>query len=100
MVTEQQRATLHEFLATAVPLWILQLQNLDDAVFRVTWRRWLVQAEASGVFAESALFASGKESRPATAFNAMAQAIAALSFLPGGCRLFGQEWISRRGAQQ
>lgn len=76
-------------LQCAVPLWQMQLQQ----------RPWNLIAsrapELCDVIAHKGdviLFKSKKKGETAGAFNALAEAIALLSFFPGGVNIFGQRW--------
>jgi hypothetical protein len=84
-----------DLLDLAVPLWILKLQQLDDEAFELTWRRWLDEAEPSGVFSE-VLPAGGAPGLAAQAFNALARSLAALAFVPGGVPFAGRRWEAQR----
>jgi hypothetical protein len=83
-------------LDLAVPLWILRLQALNDAAFATTWRRWLDDAEPSGVFSEVLPTGSGAMGQSAAAFNALARCLAALAFVPGGVPFAGRRWEAQR----
>jgi len=84
-------------LETAVRLQIMALQEMDEKLFRSTWKLWTHDAylTESGLWNESALF-GGKESERASAFNAMAKAIAALSFIEGGVTVFNTHYEAKR----
>lgn len=76
-------------LAVAVPLWQHKLKDvpMDDLVQRV--------AEAGKMIAqdgEKLLYGSNVKGEVADLFNRTAEAIAILSFLPGGITIFGQHW--------
>lgn len=76
-------------LQAAVPLWQMRLQDQD-------WPYFLGRlAEAQEVLfksSEALLGFGGKKGEAADAFNAVAEAIAILSFCPGGIDIFGQHW--------
>ncbi len=76
-------------LECAVPLWILQLQQQP-------WSYIAQRAkECSQIVAEKGdiiLFRSGKKGETAKAFNALAEGVACLAFVPGGVTLFGCHW--------
>jgi uncharacterized protein YqjF (DUF2071 family) len=76
-------------LAAAVPLWAHQLKQKPWAEIQARL------PELSNIISEKGdiiLYRSNKKGETAKAFNALAEAIAALSFAPGGVRAFGQHW--------
>ena len=79
-------------LECAVPLWVarLQLQPLDRLLARAP--------ELANIIAEKGdviQFRSKKRGETANAFNALAEAIAILSFSPGGVKFAGSHWENR-----
>jgi len=82
-------------LAAAIPLWIAQFQ-------KQSWET--VQARLSetvkdlpsllGARGDVLLYGSKKEGEAADLFNRLAEAIALMSFLPGGISTFGNKWES------
>ncbi len=79
-------------LSAAVPLWALKLRQRPWAEIQARLPKLgQVIAEKGDVI----LFRSKKKGETAAAFNALAEAIAALSFAPGGVTLFGQHWESQ-----
>jgi hypothetical protein len=77
---------LKEFLQTAVPLWIIRFKGLPWEELQQIMKESERILEESG---ELAVFAQVKKGQTAQAFNAVARAIAALSFVPGGLDIFG-----------
>jgi hypothetical protein len=75
-------------LEAAVPLWQIKMQDLTFE------ERAAICREAQDTLrAVSEFFIfKGKSGQSAQAFNAVARGIAALSFMPGGCRCFGIHW--------
>jgi hypothetical protein len=78
-------------LSAAVPLWIESFvakgMSFDEVL--------AVAKGASQIIAEKGdliLFRSKKKGETAEAFNALAKAIAAMSFVPGGVTTFGQHF--------
>lgn len=73
----------------AVPLWRLKFDELS-------WEeRQRICAESEKVLeqvGEAVLFKTKKTGDSARGFNAVAQAIAALSYAPGGITIFGHHW--------
>jgi hypothetical protein len=78
-------------LSAAVPLWVLRLQ-------REPWtdiqKRLPALSQHLAEKGDVILFRSEKPGETAAAFNAMAEAIAALSFVPDGVTTFGQHYES------
>lgn len=76
-------------LAVAVPLWIERLQ-------RCAWSHIESRREAlTDIIASKGdiiMFKSPKRGETAAAFNALAEALAAMSFVPGGVTFRGQHW--------
>lgn len=79
-------AIASDMLDVAVPLYIAQLRGLPDEEFQATWRSWIDDSalEATGVFSEVLPAGGGRPGDAARAFNALAKALAAMSFVPGG----------------
>ena len=79
-------------LATAVPLWVLRLREQP-------WAQIAERLPELGTLicehGDVILFGSKKRGEAAEGFNALAEAIAALSFVPGGITIFGQHWENR-----
>jgi hypothetical protein len=76
-------------LCVSVPLWIdwLKRRPLQEVIDRAPL---LAEAVASG--SDNVLFKSKKLGESGRAFNALAEGLATLAFLPGGVKLFGQHW--------
>jgi hypothetical protein len=92
---------LGDTLLVAVPLNMMELERLylygDKEGFLSLWSEWTNPeiVQELGTFSEAILFRSGTEpGDTARAFNALAKAIAAMSYLPGGVRVFGEHWTS------
>ena len=88
-------STLATRMYAAIPLWVLHLQELDDARFWATWRRWVAEANSLPV-SEAILYPDANHAEAEQHFTAYAKAIAALSFCEGGVPMFGLRWESRR----
>ena len=79
-------------LSAAVPLWQAELAELPWAeVEACTVGVADLLAERGDVL----LFGGGKKGEVNTIFNRLAKAIAAMSFLPGGIRIFGCHWEAK-----
>jgi hypothetical protein len=78
--------TLKLFLQTAVPLWTIRFKDLSWEELKQIMRESEKVLEELG---ELATFAQFKKGETAKAFNAIAKAIAALSFVPQGIDIFG-----------
>lgn len=79
-------------LSAAVPLWQEELRH----------RAWAeIQVRLPGLYqliaehGDNLLYPAKKKGETARVFNACAEAIAALSFAPGGVRAFGEHWTAR-----
>lgn len=88
----QSKSTLAITLSLAVPLWQHKLKQVPwaDLLERV--------AEAGKIIAErgdNLLYRSSVPGETANLFNRTAEAIAILSFLPGGVRIFGEHYIAQ-----
>jgi hypothetical protein len=85
------------FLDTAVRLRILALQEMDEVSFWREWRAWMDDdaLTQAGLWNEGILF-GGKAGEAATAFNAMAKAVAALAFVPEGVTMFNTQYVATR----
>lgn len=77
---------LKDFLQTAVPLWTIGFKDLPWEDLKQIMRASEKVLEESG---ELAVFTTIKKGETAKAFNAIARAIAALSFVPRGIDIFG-----------
>ena len=80
---------LQTSLSAAVPLWILEKQKQSWAEIS---QRIPYCLEIIAHHADDALFKSKEKGKTAAAFNAIAEAIAILSFIPGGVTIFGNHW--------
>lgn len=82
-------ALLNATLSAAVPLRALELR-------RIPFERLMSRAPELGqIIAEKGdiiQFKSKKKGETAAAFNALAEALAILSFMPGGVTFFGQHF--------
>ena len=79
-------------LSAAVPLWILDMKTKSWPEIQK------IAQDAAQVIAEHGddiLFKAKKKGESAKAFNALAKGIAALSFVPGGVKLFGMHFESK-----
>ena len=85
-------------LDAAVRLRIEGLKAMNDEAYAWMWREWTneVHLDNAGLWNEGILFGSNKVGETATAFNAMAKAIAALAFMPGGITVFNQHYEAKR----
>lgn len=77
---------LKEFLQTAVPLYTIRFKDLPWEDLKQIMRESEKVLEELG---ELAVFTMVKKGETAKAFNAIAKAIAALSFVPQGIDIFG-----------
>lgn len=85
-------ATLLETaLDVAVPLWVERLQRQSWSSIEAR-RETLADVIASK--GDIIMFKSPKRGETAAAFNALAEALAAMSFVPGGVKFRGRHWIS------
>lgn len=95
----QRMETMRVTLEAAVPIWIMRL--LDVPWAGKQQRIQAVEAVlAQPGYAEALVVGGGKEGMAAAAFNAVAEGIAILSFVPGGVRIFGSSWDAREWAQR
>lgn len=84
-----------DFLATslqlAVPIHQLNLKSvpLDQLLGRTSESIHLLAEHG-----DKLLYGSKKPGEVAHLFNKTAEAIAILSFMPGGVKLFGQHWVA------
>lgn len=89
---EEPSELLKMSLSAAVPLWIAQFKDRP-------WKEISqIASEASQFIAEHGddiLFKSKKRGATAQAFNHLAKGIAALSFVPGGVKIFGLHFEAR-----
>jgi hypothetical protein len=80
-------------ISIAVPLRIAELKSLPPDQFRQCCWEWISRAEDEGLFSSEAVlfYVEGQSSR---AFNALAQLIAAMAFVPGGITIFDQHFVA------
>lgn len=83
------------FVSAAVPLRIMAiLQEYGEPM----QQHWNEAGDIGQLLAEKGdlvLFKGGKKGEAAAVANALAQAIAVLSFLPGGIEIFGQRFEAK-----
>lgn len=84
---------LREFLQTAVPLWTIRFMDLPWEDLKAIMRESGKVLEETG---ELAAFAAVKKGETARVFNAVAKAVAALSFMPSGIDIFGLHFETKR----
>jgi hypothetical protein len=82
---------LSEALAAAVPLFIERLQERGGPS-AVELARMHDLSTALGERGDVLIFGGGRKGEQAELFNRTAEALAILSFLPGGVTLFGSHW--------
>jgi hypothetical protein len=83
---------LQSSLDVAVPLWVDGCRAKDWTTLR---ERIRAIEDTFATSSEFVLFRSPKKGESAQAFNALAEAIAILSFVPGGVRTFGRHFENR-----
>lgn len=83
-MNEIKKTLLERQLEVAVPLWIEVFKNYDWDEFK---RIVNGSENVSGECAEAISYRI--EGKSAKAFNALAEAIAVLSYCPGGIKIFG-----------
>ena len=86
-------ALLRTALAAAVPLWIHDLQGTPWDVLQA---RAPVCAQVIAEHGDDILYASRVKGATAKAFNALAEALAVLSFVPGGVTFLGLHFETPR----
>jgi hypothetical protein len=89
---------LQASLEIAVPLWIERL-NAKGGPDAEDFSRASEFGEVLASRGDVLLFRGGKKGESAELFNRTAEAIAVLSFLPGGVRLFGNHWESAHAGE-
>lgn len=89
---ENNQELLKISLTCAVPLWIETLKNRPWADLEASRHRCIDMIASHG---DNILYRSKKAGETARAFNALAEALAILSFVPGGVRAFGLHFEAR-----
>jgi hypothetical protein len=76
-------------LLLAIPLWIEEVRPLDwkERIRRAHVNSFIVAAKG-----DILMFGGGKKGQVAEVFNATAEGIAILSFVPGGVKIFGMHF--------
>lgn len=90
-------ALLQTSLDAAVPLWVLRHK---DKSFEELQRRAQQASQIIAEHGDDILFRSARPGGSAYAFNALAEALAILSFMPGGVTAFGRHWESQRAVDK
>lgn len=95
----RQASIMGTTLQVAVPLWVENIKAQRDALPPgLFWETITTSAKrCSDVIAEQGdclMFKS--RGKTATAFNALAEGLACLSFCPGGVRFMGMHWETDR----
>jgi hypothetical protein len=78
-------------LSAAVPLWINDLFQRGGLTLE-DWQRLADLGQLLAAHGDALLFHSPKEGETAQVFNALAEALALLAFLPGGVSFAGQHF--------
>lgn len=88
--TVDTRALLLSTLELAVPLWVdrLRQQPLSEILARAPTLSQTIAEHGDDI-----LFKSKRKGDTAKAFNALAESLAALSFMPGGVTFLGRTWV-------
>jgi hypothetical protein len=81
-------------LDMAVPLWILTIRKPDGSPPDDWSARILRVSEVLAECGEAVLYKVPVPGRTAAGFNALAEAIALLSFCSGGVAAFGRTWVA------
>lgn len=92
MSEDSTRALIVDTLEVAVPLWIARLREVPWTLIDARREPCMMMIAEHG---DDILFRSKKPGNTAKAFNALAEAVAILSFVPGGVKVFGREWSNR-----
>jgi hypothetical protein len=93
MSTDSPLAIVAIALYTAVPIWILELnQRSYEDNLKELFESASETAQLIGEKGDQLLFKGDKPGDTAKLFNKTARAIALMSFLPGGVTLFGRHW--------
>lgn len=86
---DRVQALLVTSLEVAVPLWVQQLRQRPWSELQARASRAMQMIAEHG---DNILYKARRPGETAAAFNALAEAVAILSFSPGGVKLFGQHW--------
>jgi hypothetical protein len=88
-------------LAAAVPLWILELQNMP---FEHITERAKVCSQIIAEKGDILQFGGEKTGDTAEVFNRFAEGVACLAFVPGGVTFLGDHWeakhLGERGSER
>jgi hypothetical protein len=83
-------------LECSVPIWIQQIKagGIDGWTARVAEKRehWIEMIAYRGDVLQ---FGGGKKGEAAAAFNALAEALAHMAFVPGGVKFSGVHWEAK-----
>lgn len=96
-VKDTGRTNLASALQAAVPLWVKKIQDRSGSPSAEDFNRASETSDMLGERGDVLLFGAGKKGRQgevADLFNRTAEAIAILSFSPGGVRIFGMHFES------
>jgi hypothetical protein len=77
-------------LDAAVPLWILKHKDTcpDDRMYRAHYLADIIAGEGDNI-----LFRGPKAGDTARAFNALAEGLALMAYVPGGVTFAGRHWV-------
>jgi len=89
-------AQVDALLIHLVPLAIQMLQQLDDAAFAAQWAAWLAAPEQTQMFDEVLPTGDGSPATIAKRVDTLSQALAAMSFVPGGVPFAGRRYLANR----
>lgn len=78
-------------LDAAVPLWVYRYKKLGGPC-SVDYERVREFSDVLASRGDVLQFGGGKKGEVAGLFNQLAEALAVMSFLPGGVEIFGRRW--------
>lgn len=84
-------AILESTLILSVPFWIEKIKMLSS---EERYNRAKICGEILKTMGEAAIYKTDVPGSSKDAFNSLAEAIAIMSFVPGGIEVFGTRWIT------
>ena len=84
-------------LNAAIPFWVAQIKSMTQERFNTRFIELTSKLPSIlGAKGDILMYGSEKEGEVSKLFNEVAEAVALMSFFPGGIKIFGGHWENQR----